>query len=103
MDLPKTNSNILDENLRLRETIKQLRSNSISSMLEEENQVLKQKVNSLDLRLKDLGLILNVKKKNRKVEKRKLIEEKEILVKKVLELENLKNVDTSNFGTFELE
>lgn len=66
VELLKTNSNVLEENLKLREVIKQWESISIGFSLEEENQVLKHKVNSLNLRFKDRGLIINVEKENRK-------------------------------------
>lgn len=95
VELLEINSILLDENHRLREIVKQLESSSMGSSLEKENQVLKQKVNSLDLKLRDLRIILN-KKKNRKVEKKKLIEEKEILAKKILELEKHENFDNES-------
>lgn len=52
VELLETNFNILDENLKIRETIKHLRSNLIGSTLEEENQVLKQKSKSFGLKIK---------------------------------------------------
>lgn len=70
--------------------------------LEKDNQVLQQKVNSLDLKLRDLWIIFNTEKENRKVEKRKLIKEREILAKKVLELEKHENLDNES-RTLKLE
>lgn len=52
VELLETNSNLLDENISLKERIKQLRSSSKDSSIENENQALRQKVNSLDLKPK---------------------------------------------------
>ena len=65
--------------LDLRETIKHLKSKLIGSTLKEENQVLKQKVNLLDLKFK------------------------ETLEKWILELEKQSNVAISNSRILELE
>lgn len=62
VELFETNSRLLDENHKLREIVKQLESSSMGSSLEKENQVLKQKVNSMDLKLRGLGIILNTEK-----------------------------------------
>lgn len=103
VELLETNSNLLDENINLKERIKQVESSSKNSSLENENQVLRQKVNSLDLNLKNLGIILNVEKENRKIEKRKFIEKNETLSNKILELEKLKVVDESDSRSLELK
>lgn len=57
VELLETNSNLLDENLRHRETIKHLKSNLIGSTLKEENQVLKQ-------------MLLEIKRNSRKRDSR---------------------------------
>lgn len=51
VELLETNSRLLDENHRLRKNVKQLESSSKGPSLEKENQVLKLKVNSLDLEI----------------------------------------------------
>lgn len=85
--LLKINSNISNENEELKKRIRGLELRSLASNLREEYQSLKENINLLEKRLSEAKTFLNLEKINRKIEKRKLIEDNEILSNKTLGFE----------------